>query len=53
MKLDVLSRENGGTGHDPGGICSLGMTRIKFRWKICRLGKGSDIFDMGTMGKDN
>ena len=53
MKLDVLSRENGGTGHDPGRICRLGMTRIEFRGKICRLGKGSDISDMGTMGKDN
>ena len=38
---------------DPGRLCSLGMTLIEFRGKICRLGKGSDIFDMGTMGKDN
>ena len=52
MKLDVLSRENGGTGHDSGRTWRL-MTQIEFRGKIWRLGKGSDIFDVGTMGKDN
>ena len=42
-----------GLGHDKGRICKLGMTRIGFRGKSCRLGKGSDISEMGTMGKDN
>ena len=53
MKCDVLSRGNGGIGHDTGRICKISMTWIEFRGKICRLGKGSDISDMGTMGKDN
>jgi len=42
-----------GLGDDKGRICKLGMTRIGFRGKSCRLGKGSDILEMGTTGKDN
>ena len=53
MKCDVLSRGKGGAGDDSGRICNLCMTRIEFRGKISRLGKGSDISDMGTTGKDN
>ena len=30
MKLDVLSRENGGTGHDSRRTCRLSMTQIDF-----------------------
>jgi len=36
-----------------GGYATYCMTRIEFRGKISRLGKGSDIFEVGTMGKDN
>jgi len=36
-----------------GGYATYCMTRIEFRGKISRLGKGSDISDMGTTGKDN
>ena len=53
MKCDVLSRGKGGAGDDSGRICNLCMTQIEFRGKISRLGKGSDISDMGTTGKDN
>ena len=35
------------------GYATYCMTLIEFRGKISRLGKGSDISDMGTMGKDN
>ena len=42
-----------GLGDDKGRICKFGMTRIGFRGKSCRLGKGSDILEMGTTGKDN
>ena len=36
-----------------GGYATYCMTLIEFRGKISRLGKGSDIFEAGTMGKDN
>ena len=42
-----------GMGDDKGRICKLGMTRIGFRRKSCRLGKGSDISEKGKMDKDN
>ena len=53
MKCDVLSRGNGGIGHDTGRICKLSMTRIESHGNSCRLGKGSDISEMGMMHKDN
>ena len=53
MKFDVLSRGKGGAGDELGRISNLCMTQIDFRGKISRLRKGSDISDMGTMGKDN
>ena len=36
-----------------GGYATYCMTQIEFRGKISRLGKGSDILDLGTMTKDN